>query len=261
MEVKPMITRTVVVNDFHIPFNCSRSTELFFMVLDDLYAEGSVNKLLLNGDVLDLYCCNFYGKHPSVSIDMEDELYEGLKFFQDLRKRYPKLDITFLFGNHEHRYERWVIENAKPMHNKLRLEYELQLEQNEIEFYPYPYKYQIEKSNCYVMHSPPSYGVNGARTSLLLKNDESYIYGCSHRQQHATITGGSGKVYECFFNGWLGSVDETPDHAEVFGYRKGHASWQKCFSLVTVKDEAEAIINQISIRNHTCVVDGNYYEN
>ena len=191
---------------------------------------------------------------------MEEELLIGREFFEKLRKDFPKLLIVFIFGNHCHRFERWVIEKSKPLHNILRLEYELQLEQNDIEFYYYNSKYQLEKTNLFIQHSPPSYGVNGARTSLLAKSDESYIFGCTHRQQHATITAGSGKIHEVYFNGWLGSIDETDEHKEVFSYRKGHASWQHCFCLVTVKDEEQFIVNQYSIRNFSCVVDGILYE-
>lgn len=211
--------------------------------------------------MLDMYNCNSYGKHPDVTFSLEDELAVGKEFFTKLRDDFPTLEIIFLYGNHEHRFERWVIEKSKPLHNILRLEYELQLAQNGIEFYPYNWKYQVDKTSLFIQHSPPSYGVNGARTSLLAKADESYIFGCTHRQQHATITAGSGKIHEVYFNGWVGSIDETHQHIQVFSYRKGHTSWQQCFAMVTVMDETEFIVNQYNIRNHKCVVDGVLYEN
>lgn len=226
----------------------------------DILEDLNLDRLIINGDLLDLYSVNRYGIHPQVNVDLEQELYIGRRFIENLRKRFPRLEIVYLFGNHEARYEKWVIENAKPMYNLLRLEFELDLAKHDITWFPYNSKYRIEETDCYVQHSPPSYGVNGARTSLLQKSDQSFIFGCSHRQQHATITAGSGKVYECYFNGWLGSTTETESHAQVFSYRKGHHSWQQCFCIVNVIDGKEFLINQYSIRDHKVCVDGTLYD-
>jgi len=207
-----------------------------------------------------MYNWNRYGIHPDVTVSMDDEIFLVRRFLENLRKRFPKLEIIYMFGNHEARYEKWVIEKARPLHNRLRLESEYGLENLNIEFYPYGFKYQVDNTNLFLMHSPPSYGVNGARTSLLRKNDESYLFGCTHREQNAHITAGSGKRYMCYFNGWGGSVNETPNHAKVFSYRKGHFGWQKCFSIVTVIDGDKFNLNQYSVVDHRVVVDGIVYD-
>lgn len=256
-----MLTRTLVLNDPHLPFHDSRLITISGegMVLDIL-EDTKCDRLVINGDLGDLYSWNSYGIHPDVQIDQDTELYLLKCFLENLRERFPDLEIIFLFGNHEHRYERWVIEKARAMHNRCKLEAELTIKELDIEFYHYNYRYRLENTNLYIQHSPPSYGVNGARTSLLAKPDQSAIYGCTHRQQHSTITGGSGEVYEVYFNGWLGSATETPSHEKVFSYRKGHQNWQQCFSIVTVIDGTEFQVNQYAIRNHRTVVDGHLYD-
>lgn len=255
------ISRTMVFNDIHIPFHDTRLITLDGRgMLLDILEDSKCNRLVINGDLGDLYNWNSYGIHPDVQIDMKDELYLLRIFLKNLRKRFPELIIDYCLGNHEMRFEKWLIEKAKPMHNMLRLEDELSLEEYEINWFPYQHKYRLEETNVYIMHSPPSYGVNGARTSLLKKNDETYIYGCSHREDQAHVTGGSGKRYAAYFNGWGGSIDETPAHEKVFSYRKGHFGWQKCFIIATVIDGKEAHINQYSIRNHKTCVDGHIYD-
>lgn len=256
------ITRTMVINDIHIPYHNSKLINLSGggLVLDIL-EDLKLDRLIINGDLMDMYGVNSHGpKDPGVIETLEDELQAGVEFIENLRKRFPKLEIVYLFGNHSTRLNRYIIKNAKPFWNLLTIEKQLRLEENGIEYYPYQEKYQIENSNCFVVHSPPSYGVNGARTSLLKKLDQTFIYGCTHREQKACITAASGEVHAAYFNGWLGSVDETESHREVFSYTKGHQDWQNCFIIVTVVDGKEHHINQYSIRNERVIVDGFLYE-
>ena len=250
------ITRTMVINDTHHPFHDPRSVNLVLDILEDT----KLDRLILNGDILDFYSVSRYQKSPDIQVKLEVELDCGLEFIQSLRKRFPKLEIVYLFGNHEARLNNYIINTTPAFWNLIKIESHLQLERYNIEHYKYQDVYQIEKSNCFVVHSPPSYGQNGARTSLLKKLDQTFIYGCTHREQKACIMGASGEVHAAYFNGWLGSVDLTPDHKEVFAYTKGHHDWQQCFCIVTVVDKKEFLVNQYSIRNHKVCVDGYLYE-
>lgn len=251
------VTRTMICNDLHIPWHDVKAVNLCLDILDD----RKLDRLILNGDVLDFYNVNMHGpKSPLVQQTLEDELEAGREFVEKLRKRFPKLEIIWTEGNHLTRLNRFIIKHAKPFWNLLVAEKHLELERHNIKFIPYQRPYQIENTNCFVVHSPPSYGQNGARTSLLKKMDQTFIYGCTHRQQSAFQTGASGEVYGAYFNGWLGSVDATDEHREVFSYAKGHQNWQQCFIIVNVIDGTEYHVNQYSIRNHRVVVDGYLYD-
>lgn len=255
------ITRTMVIGDIHFPFNDSNliNTDASGLVLD-VADDLNIDRLIINGDMLDFYDINMHGpKHPDVAATLEDELIAGRDFISSLRKRFPKMDIIYNEGNHSNRLNRFILKHSKQLWGLLTVDKYLELERHDVEFYPYNNKYQIEETNCFVQHSPPSYGVNGARTSLLKKLDQTFIYGCTHRVQHACHTAASGEVYDCYFNGWLGSVDETPAHKQVFSYAKGHESWQKSFCIVTVLDKKEYHVNQYNIRNNQVVVDGHIY--
>lgn len=255
------ISRTMIINDIHIPFHNSRLlTVAGGGMLLDILEDTKCERIIINGDLGDFYNWNRYGQHPNVTVDMQTELYLIRLFLKNLRKRFPSISIVFLLGNHEVRFENWIIEKSKPLHGLLKLEDQLCFDEYNIEWYPYQFKYEIEESRAFVTHSPSSYGVNGARTSMLSKLDETWIYGCTHREQVAHSTGGSGKGYSSFFNGWLGSVDETPQHAQVFSYRKGQFGWQNCFIMVNTINRKESHITQHSIRDHKVVVDGVVYD-
>lgn len=250
-------TRTMVINDLHIPWHCEKSLNLVLNIFED----RKLDRLIINGDMLDMYCVNMHGpKSPLIETTLQDELDAGANFIKKLRERFPRKEIVLCAGNHLVRLNRFILKHAKPFWNVLTVEKHLELERHSIEFYPYQAPCRLEDTNCYVVHSPPSYGQNGARTSLLKKLDRTFIYGCTHRQDSAFMTGASGEVHAAYFNGWLGSVDATPEHKEIFSYAKGHQSWQQCFCIVTIVDHTEFHVNQYTIKNHKAVVDGYLYD-
>lgn len=254
--------RIVVFNDVHAPFHDSNliSIDAKGLVLD-VAKEINVDHIIINGDLVDFYDINSHGpKHPDIKQKLEDELNWGRDFFEKLRNRFPKTKITFIAGNHENRLDRFIMNNAPNFWNLFRLENYFNLEKLDIEYLEYNDSYKIGQSNLYIQHSPPSYGVNGARTSLFKKMDTSHIWGCTHRMQHAAVTGYSGEVYNAWFNGWLGSSTETKEHKRVFSYAKGHENWQKCFIIINLIDDKEYHVQQVPIVNNRCVVDGVLFE-
>lgn len=253
------ISRTGVINDLHIPFHDPKLVDLVI----DAFVDIKIDRLIINGDLLDFYNLNSYSPaHSDVIHTLEDELTAGKDWLTELRDKLPKCEIVFLYGNHEDRLDRWVTKNTKVFHNILKLEYMLDLERLNVSYHYYNYAYQLESTNLYVQHSPPSYGVNGARTSLLKKHDATFIYGCTHRKQVAAVTGWSGQIYTCYFNGWLGSTTLTPEHTRVFSYAKGHEDWQPAAAVVTCINEIDFLVDQIDIDpiNYRLLLDGAIYE-
>jgi hypothetical protein len=172
-------------------------------------------------------------------------------------------EIIYIFGNHEWRFDRFIMNHARPFWNIVTLQKELQLDQLDIKYVPYNERYEIEDSKLGVMHSPSSYGKSGTMTNL--ENDmASTIYGCTHREQKSTKVTKHGIKYYCFFNGWLGDKKYKKQNKLAFRWTKGHANWQHCFSIVTTINRTHSIVNQISIDDidgkFYCVVDGNLYE-
>jgi len=220
-----------------------------------------VDRIVINGDLLDFYNVNAHGaKDPDIKTVLEDEISWGIEFIDYLRKRFKDTEIHFIFGNHEWRLARFLMDKCPVLWNMFRLEKMLRLEELNIGYTPYNTKYQLEETDFHLQHSPPSYGKTGTMVSLEAKMDESYMYGCTHRIQHSCKTGSSGRVYNAWYNGWLGSTDLTPEHTKVFMYTKGHSNWQQGASIVTCVNGIEFYVEQFQIINHTAVVSGTYYE-
>lgn len=256
-----MSRRIGVINDLHIPFHDKKAVDLTL----DIFQDIKIDKLILNGDIVDFINLSLHGpKHPEIKETVEDEINQTLDFLKNLRKRFPKIQIVFLFGNHEDRLDRWIMQKCPSFWNLLRLDKMLQLEQLDIEWYPYNYEYQVYDSNLYVQHSPPSYSQNAAMTCLKMKMDASYIYACTHRRDYAIKTGKNGR-YEVFCSGWLGSTKQIDHlhntfHKKAFSYTKGHENWQQMATIVYHFDDQSFEVNQFNIRkDHSAVVEGNYY--
>ena len=248
------IWRVGVLNDLHIPYHDEQAIGLLL----NIFKDAKVNEIVLNGDVLDFYTLNSHGpKHPDIKETLESELSAGKDFLTQLRAMFPDEKITFLYGNHEFRLDRFVMDKCPLFWNILKLDVQLGLEALRIDWLPYQHPYSLNKK-LKVVHSPPSYGVNGARTSLLKKMDINYIYACTHRVQHSCLTGGSGEVYHAWFNGWLGDINSYDK--QVFSFMKGHESWQKAGIIADIIDDEEFHVHQVHLNGHTATWGDKYYD-
>jgi len=158
--------KIIVINDLHLPWHDPKAIEIVL----DVAKQEQVDEIILNGDVADMYGASRY---PANSLNMqttlEDELNTIKEFLTGLRKMFPDQKIMFIQGNHEARLDKFIIEKCPELWNLFTLKIFCDFEKLKIESIPYNSAYQVGKSNLFVQHSPPSYGENGARTSLLKK--------------------------------------------------------------------------------------------
>lgn len=253
--------RIGIINDLHIPYHDDSAVGLAITVL----ADADLDMLILNGDIFDFHNINRHKKaHVELQTSLEDEFYIGREFFDMIRKKFTNkgVKVVYIRGNHEEWLDDFIIKQCPAFWNFCRLEAMVDL--RDITVIPYNQSYQPVPNVAFrVQHSPPKYGVNGCRGSLNLKGDVTYVWGCSHQMQYASRTNDSGLVVEAFFNGWLGSQVDSPDHRLVFKYKKSHLTWQQCFMITDIID-GESYSNQILIKQdqgrYRCTYNGNLYE-
>lgn len=249
------VKRIGVFSDVHVPWHNTKALELVYHIFEEL----RLDEIIINGDFLDVLNVSSHGpKHPDIYTTLEEEFEAGRLLLEELADRNPKTKIIFKAGNHCHRLDRFIIKHCPHFTNLLTVEKMLELKKMKIKYEEYNQAHNVEGTNLFVQHSPPSYGVNGARTSLLKKPGASFIYGCTHRMQQAHLTDYLGNLQSVYFNGWLGSVDETPEHKRVFEYTKGHSNWQTGFSIVSVYGP-NYFVDQYQIKDNMCLVDGHLY--
>lgn len=239
------VWRVGIINDLHIPWHDPVCVTLALQIIKD----SNCDEIVLNGDVLDMYTCNSHGpKNPDIQETFESEIAQGRDFFKMLRETFPDKKITFIFGNHEDRIERFIMKECPAFWNMVKLESMLNLEQLRINFLKYPEKYMLNRL-LGVQHSPPSYGVNGARTSLMAKPGVSMVYACSHREQHSTINDAHGRTHYCYFGGWLGNSKDYIQNKIAYKWMKGHENWQNCMHIADIFDDENFTVHPISFNN------------
>jgi hypothetical protein len=76
--------------------------------------ERNPDVIILDGDTLDCHRLSRFVKEPDKR-NFAEELKIFENFFQVLRKQFPKCEIIFKLGNHEERYEHFLMEKASEL--------------------------------------------------------------------------------------------------------------------------------------------------
>lgn len=97
--------KILVISDIHIPYHVRPSVMLA------LENGKDCDTIILNGDIIDFYACSFWDKRPDKTL-LKREIEMGWNFFDGLRKMFPDADIIFKSGNHEFRFERYLVTKA-----------------------------------------------------------------------------------------------------------------------------------------------------
>ena len=105
----------------------------------DVFQDIGIDRLIINGDLLDFYNVNLHDKekHPEIQASLEDEFESGNIFFEELFKKFPNTEIVYIFGNHEDRLDRWIVQKAKAFWNIVTIEKQLNLANKDMVIIPY----------------------------------------------------------------------------------------------------------------------------
>ena len=98
------ISRVLLLSDIHIPYH---NDEALFAALE-FGIEKNVDCIYLNGDTMDIYQLSRHEKNPY----HRDFIYErdcARVFLQGLRNMFPNALIVYKIGNHDERYEKWIM--------------------------------------------------------------------------------------------------------------------------------------------------------
>lgn len=99
--------KTLVLSDIHIPYH--ERTPLLAAI--EYGKDRGADTVLLNGDIADFYAASFWETDPNKR-DFAGELKLVRQFLQLIRQEFPKARIIYKLGNHEERWERFIIHKA-----------------------------------------------------------------------------------------------------------------------------------------------------
>lgn len=183
----------VLIPDSHGAHIDQRAAAAFLLDLDYLRPR----EVVWLGDHLD--CGGFLAQHHTIGFVAEmhysyaDDIDAGNQFVDAVQKRTPDSVHHWLTGNHEHRVQRWCIQQSigKPKDAEMHLknysvQHVLRLEQRGIHYYPRDYdgpdgrtRGAIKLGQCYFVHDVST--AKNAATVALNKWGTNVAFGDTHR--------------------------------------------------------------------------------
>jgi len=107
------IRRVLLLSDIHIPYH--DDTSLFAAL--EFGLEKNVDCIYLNGDTMDIYQLSRHEKNP-YHRDFKYERDCARVFLQGLRNMFPNALIVYKIGNHDERYEKWIMQKSPEVYDE-----------------------------------------------------------------------------------------------------------------------------------------------
>jgi predicted phosphodiesterase len=107
------IRRILVLSDIHFPF---QNDEALFAALE-FGNQKDVDCIYLNGDVMDMYQLSRHEKNP-YQRDFKYERDCTRVFLKGIRNMFPNTLIVYKIGNHDERYEKWIMKNSPEIYDE-----------------------------------------------------------------------------------------------------------------------------------------------
>lgn len=200
----------LLISDLHIPYH---SISAITAALDYGKREN-VNTIVINGDLIDFYQMSRFEKDPRKR-SAKFEFDSTKEFLRILRATFPDAQIYWVKGNHDVRYEHWLMSKAPEVFDDpyYRLEERLRLSEENIHLIGDKTLVKAGKLNIHHGHlffrgfiAP----VNSAR-GLFLRAKESTICGHVHKVHEHSETNLSGDLITCWTTGCLAEL--SPDYS------------------------------------------------
>ena len=223
--------------DVHIPYHSLKNNEIAI----DALIKYNVDCVIINGDLLDFYQLSKFQKDPRKR-SVADEL-EATRQYLDVLAQYIGKRIFYKLGNHDERYEKYLMTKAPELLgiSEFRLDILLKLGEKKIEYITD--KRKIMAGGLTILHghelNMKSVIVNPAR-SLFLKAKVSSLCSHLHIPSHHPGKRIDGHIIGCWSTGHLG--DESPHYAP-------YNEWMPGFAIIDVDGKEFEVSNFKNVNN------------
>jgi len=166
-----MATTTAIIPDIHIPAEDKKAVRWAVRTLK----QQNPKHVILLGDVLNLDSVSRFSKSLKDQLALPIELQRARKFLHWLAEQFPSARFTYLYGNHEARLYRYLLNHAAVLAElpELRLRHLLGI----------PDKWQTLDYGDYVMEQGVllQHGKKWGRTACR----QNLMFGCNSIQGHS----------------------------------------------------------------------------
>lgn len=230
----------LMISDLHIPYH---SVDALMSAIEYGVKEN-VNTIFINGDLLDFHNESRFEKDPRKR-NTKDEFDACQEFFAYLRYKFSKASIYWLKGNHDKRYEYWLMSKAPQLFGDsyYHLEERLQLNNYGVTLIDDAYLVKIGKlsvTHGHLLLRGVFAPVNAAR-GVFIRAKESCIIGHVHKVSEHQETDIDGKVMVTYSTGCL--CELYPDYAPMAN------NYMHGFAHIRVENNGEYIVSNKKIIN------------
>ena len=207
----------LLIPDTHRPYHDRKAYNLMLKAAKDI----GVDEIVILGDYADIYALNAHGgKDPTLPTTLIEEIEDVNKGLDELDKLFPKAKKVYIQGNHEFRFERYILDKCPELFGVTEFKNLIKIDQRRnwhyIHYGPNQ-KYKVGGSYLIARHEPLASSAKATASRALC----SLVYGHIHRIEESHLVGLKDDNHVCFSVGWLG--DKRND--KVFSYVKGHHQW------------------------------------
>ena len=200
----------LLISDLHIPYH---SIDAITAALNYAKKEA-INTIVINGDLIDFYGCSRFEKDPRKR-SVKFEFDSTKAFLVALRHTFPNAKIYWLKGNHDVRYEHYLMAKAPEIFDDPYFTMEERLRLNEERIHVIGDKVLMKAGKLFIHHGHLFFRgfiapVNSAR-GLFLRAKQSMICGHVHKISEHTETNLNGELITCWSTGSL--CELSPDYA------------------------------------------------
>lgn len=224
-----MIITYAILNDVHFPYEDRSRYQVALNIFKSL---KNLSGIYLNGDIVEFQGVSAWPVNPTEKkMGFVEEVAYANKKFDELMSIFPSIPVTYVCGNHEYRFFRFVRDVAPAMWGLTDCPSLLKFPERPLwKFVDYGPTQLVRcgASSLYLRHEPVGRGASHAKTTA----ENTYVdiaYGHTHTYQTASHKkfGPKSFVTKAYSLGFLG--DKTKP---VFDYRGSKDSWVEGCTVV-----------------------------
>lgn len=225
--------------DAHIPYHDQDAVEMFF----EYGMQIEAKTIILLGDWLDFYALSHWIKDPRKR-NAAEEIALLRKLLTDVRAAFPNAKIVYKYGNHEERWDNYIMTHAPEIYHIPETHLEAQLGLKELGIDIVTNKRIIKAGHLYIIHGHEyvfniSNPVNPAR-GLYLRAKKSALCGHFHQTSEHTESAISGDMVTCWSLGALCGM-----HPMWMPLNR----WNVGFAKIEMNDGSFSVYNKKIINN------------
>lgn len=208
--------RIAVLSDIHLPYH-ERSA--LVTALKDVKEIG-VDAIYINGDLMDAYQLSRHEKNK-FNRNFKYEVDMTRLFFEEIRNQFKEEDVYFKIGNHDQRFDKYIMDNADQLHGLLTLEDVLRLREHRVKMVQSMTKVIAGKLNILHGHELPVKGAMNHARAVMMKVSSNVLMGHFHRSDRSYMRDLEGDVHAVFGTGCLCKLN--PKYMPINNWNHGWA--------------------------------------